>query len=78
MAQDAIVPHLTHRDRIYVLENGAPEADFVIAASERMSPWPAPDAATVDGWLEQRKQAGYRELFAKDGWIVLRRQVPSK
>ncbi len=37
VAQAAIVPHLTHRDRIYMLEDGAPEADFVIAASTRVS-----------------------------------------
>jgi len=73
VAQAAIVPHLTHRDRIYMLEDGAPEADFVIAASARMSPWPAPNQEGVDAWLEQRRQAGYREIFAKDGWVVLRR-----
>jgi hypothetical protein len=72
VAQAAIVPHLSHRDRIYVLEDGAPEADFVIA-SARLSPWPASSQESVDAWLEQRRQAGYREIFAKDGWVVLRR-----
>jgi len=73
VAQAAIVPHLSHRDRIYMLEDGAPEADFVIAASSRVSPWPASSPEVVDAWLEQRRQAGYREIFTKDGWVVLRR-----
>ena len=73
VAQAAIVPHLSHRDRIYMLEDGAPEAEFVIAASARVSPWPAANPEAVDAWIEQRRQTGYREIFAKDGWVVLRR-----
>jgi uncharacterized membrane protein len=72
VAQAAIVPHLAHRDRIYLLEDGAPDADFVIASAQ-LSPWPASDTEAIDNWLEQLRQAGYREVFAKDGWIVLRR-----
>ena len=72
VAQSPIVPHLSHRDRIYMLQDGAPEADYVIA-STGLSAWPSPYAESVDGWLEQRRQAGYQEIFAKDGWVVLRR-----
>ena len=72
VAQAAIVPHLSHRDRIYMLQDGAPEADYVIA-STGLSAWPSPYAESVDAWLEQRRQAGYQEIFAKDGWVVLRR-----
>jgi uncharacterized membrane protein len=73
VAQAALVPHLSHRDRIYMLEDGAPDADFVIAASPRVSPWPASNPEAIHAWLEQRRQAGYRDVFAKDGWVVLRR-----
>jgi len=73
VAQGTIVPHLSHRDRIYMLDDGAPEADYVIAASTRLATWPALSPQTVDAWLEQRRQAGYQEIFAKDGWVVLRR-----
>ena len=73
VAQAAIVPHLSQRDRIYMLEGGAPDADFVIAASSRVSPWPAANPEAVDAWLEERRQAGYREILAKDGWVVLKR-----
>jgi uncharacterized membrane protein len=72
LAQAAIVPHLAHRDRIYLLEDGAPDADFVIA-SAHLSPWPASNQESFDAWLDQRRRAGYREVFAKDGWVVLRR-----
>jgi uncharacterized membrane protein len=79
VAQAAIVPHLSHRDRIYVLEDGAPDADFVIAASALVSPWPAANSEGIAAWLEKRRQAGYREIFARDGWVVLtRQQAPSR
>jgi uncharacterized membrane protein len=79
VALAAIVPHLSHRNRIYVLEDGAPEADFVIAATARLSPWPASSSEAVDAWLEQRRQMGYRQIFARDGWVVLtRQQAPSR
>jgi uncharacterized membrane protein len=72
VAQAAIVPHLAHRDRIYVLEDAAPDADFVIA-SARVSPWPASNREAVEAWVAQRRRAGFREIFAKDGWVVLKR-----
>ena len=73
VAHNPIVPHLSHRDRVYMLEDRAPAADFVIAASSQLSPWPASRAEDVERWVEARRQAGYQEIFAKDGWVVLKK-----
>jgi hypothetical protein len=45
VAQAVVVPHLTLRDRIYVLDERAPDADYVIA-SESLSPWPLPNTVS--------------------------------
>jgi len=72
VAQNAIVPHLSHRDRIYMLQAGAPDADFVVAATG-LSPWPLPDSEALTALLDQRRARGYREIFSRDGWVVLQR-----
>ncbi len=72
VAQAAIVPHLSERDSVYVLEPRAPAAEFVIASRDASS-WPAPNAATIDEWVSARRAQGYIALFERQGWIVLRR-----
>jgi uncharacterized membrane protein len=72
VAQGAIVPHLTHRDAIYVLDANAPDADFVVAA-KGLHPWPLSTIGEVEALLEARKRRGYAVMLEQDGWIVLRR-----
>jgi uncharacterized membrane protein len=72
VAQAAIVPHLSHRPAIYVLQADAPEADVVIAAST-LSVWPAVSEAELRALVDARRQRGYRVVFEERGWIVLHR-----
>jgi uncharacterized membrane protein len=72
VAQGPIVPHLTHRDAIYVLDTDAPDADFVVAATG-LHPWPLATIGEVEALLEARKRRGYVVMLEQDGWVVLRR-----
>lgn len=69
-AQDAIVPHLSRRERIYTLRPDSPATDYVIAARS-LRTWPHAHWSAIDGLLAARLRAGYRVLFERDGWIVL-------
>jgi uncharacterized membrane protein len=71
VAQSPIVPHLSQRKAIYMLEDKAPEADFVIAAPERVNQWPLASAADVQRLLDERRARGYQTVFESNGWIVL-------
>jgi len=72
VAQAAIVPHLSLRTRIHVLDAGAPDADFVIAA-DTLSPWPAAGPDELRALIEQRKANGYTVAIQESGWTILRR-----
>jgi hypothetical protein len=72
VAQAAIVPHLSQRDRVYVLDVAAPRAEFVITSRDA-SPWPAPDQRTIEEWVRRHRDQGYVEIFARHGWTVLRK-----
>lgn len=72
VAQAAVVPHLSQRDRIYMLDAGAPEADYVITAAH-LSPWPLSTCADVERLLDERRARGYKSVFQENGWTVLRR-----
>ena len=72
VAQSPIVPHLSHRDRIYMLDEAFPDADVVIAAAP-LAPWPLASADDVARQLDGWRARGYRTAFDRDGWIVLMR-----
>jgi uncharacterized membrane protein len=69
-AQDAIAPHLSRRERIYMLRPEAPDTDYVVAARS-LRTWPHADWSAVTLLLEAKLEAGYRVVFERDGWIVL-------
>ena len=71
VAQAAVVPHLSRRDRIYVLEARAPDADYVLA-SDSLSPWPAADVGELRLLLEDRRARGYVVMVERTGWTILR------
>lgn len=75
VAQAAVVPHLSNRDGIYMLDATAPEADFVVAA-DGLDPWPLGTVKEVRGLVDDRRRRGYRPVFERDGWVVLRRGAP--
>jgi hypothetical protein len=67
-----IVPHLSRRRTIYGLEPGTPDTDYVIVTAHR-TVWPNRDFEHVREMLRERTARGYRPIFDRDGWIVLRR-----
>lgn len=71
-AQSPIAPHLSQRDTMYILEEGAPDTDYVVA-SRHVAAWPAASYADIERLIEQRRQRGYRVVFDEDGWLVLKR-----
>jgi len=71
VAQAAVVPHLSSRDRIYVLDDGAPDADYVLACAS-LSPWPAAAFDQLRQLLEERKAGGYEVVVERQGWTLLR------
>ena len=73
VAQAAVVPHLSQRDSIYMLDPAAPDAEFVIAGAD-LSPWPNASYADIQLLLDDRQRRGYRVIFEENGWTVLRRQ----
>jgi uncharacterized membrane protein len=76
VAQSAIVPHLSLRHRIFVLDTGAPDADYVIAC-DSLNPWPAAGVNELRALIEDRKARGYTVAVQQDGWTVLRRTLSS-
>lgn len=70
MAQDAIVPHLSRRHQIFALRAGKPQTEYVIA-SRGLSPWPHAGWDEIDRLLDEKRLAGYRTAFERDGWVVL-------
>lgn len=79
VAQVALLPHLSHRREIHLLKRGAPDAEFVVAATS-LDAWPNESRDAIDALIEERKQRGYVVLFESDGWIVLRNpgQAPGR
>jgi uncharacterized membrane protein len=71
VAQAAIVPHLSQRRTIFVLERKPADAEYVIAADD-LNPWPSASVGELRALLEEKRQRGYIPIFERDGWIVLR------
>jgi hypothetical protein len=56
VAQAALVPHLSQRATIHMLDAHAPEADYVIGQPD-LSPWPNATRAEVERLLRDRNGA---------------------
>ena len=72
VAQAAIAPHLSHRSRIFVLSDEAPDADYVIAAAH-LNPWPVATGAELMDIVDSRFGDKYSVVYNRDGWRLLRR-----
>ncbi|HVQ13735.1 MAG TPA: DUF2079 domain-containing protein [Vicinamibacterales bacterium] len=73
VAQSPIVPHLSHRRDIFMLDSSAPEAAYVVY-SNALDPWPHATAEELAAVVAQRFGRGYAVLFERDGWAVLKRE----
>jgi uncharacterized membrane protein len=76
VAQTCVAPHLSHRSGLFRLDSDAPDADYVVAVRDR-DPWPLVSDQDIQRLLAQRFEQGYVVAFARDGWLVLRRQSRS-
>ena len=72
VAQGAIVPHLSRRFDIHMLNAAAPDADYVVM-SESLNPWPAATMEELRASMANRQARGYEVVFERRGWTVLRR-----
>jgi uncharacterized membrane protein len=75
-AQDAIVPHLSRRERIYPLRASGIATDYVIASRE-VSGWPHAGWDVIAGLLDEKRRAGYTSVFERGGWVVLAKRTPA-
>ena len=77
-AQAPIVPHLSHRRRIFLLAYNLvsiPDADYIIL-SERLDTFPYPGFPEIKQYLGAQEEKGYERIFEENGWIILRRPSP--
>lgn len=71
VAQAGLLPHLSQRQKIYVLDEDAPDADYVIALMT-MSPWPLSHQDQLAELIKERQAQRYVTIFNDAGWIVLK------
>ena len=72
VAQAALLPQLSHRQALYLLEEADKDADFV-AATSRLGPWPAAGHEELAAWIDARRRRDYQPIVEREGWILLRR-----
>lgn len=74
-AQGTILPHLSHRKYIFFLPYNLvslPEADYIIAC-KHLGLHPYPSSSELEAELASQQAKGYRKVFDKDDWIILRK-----
>ena len=71
VAQTALLPHLSQRRTIYMLEPGVPDADYLVATTH-LDPWPVETMEGMSRLIEERRQRGYKTIFEEDGWLLMR------
>jgi uncharacterized membrane protein len=76
VAQASLVPHLSQRSTIYVLDPHAPESEYVVTQAN-LSPWPNVSRDAVQGLVEERQRRGYVVIYARDGWTLLKGPSPT-
>lgn len=75
-AQANIVPHLSHRRRIFLIRPVliVPDSEYIIAGRQ-INPYPFPTFEGIEEYLAEQ-QEDYSKVFERDGWIVLKRNRP--
>ncbi|HSH31248.1 MAG TPA: DUF2079 domain-containing protein [Candidatus Saccharimonadales bacterium] len=68
LAQDTIAPHLTHRDKIYDLDQASPKADYV-AVNFQLPHFPAADEF-YKNYLTSLSDQGYRVAYSQGSWLL--------
>jgi uncharacterized membrane protein len=73
VAQGAILPHVTHRQNVFILRDPPQDALFVIA-NRNLGSYPLGGADEVDRVVSERKARGYEVIRDSDGWVLLRKR----
>jgi uncharacterized membrane protein len=71
VAQASLLPHLSQREKIYVLNTDAPDADYVVACTT-LNAWPLSGPEQIADLVQQRRVHGYATIFEDEGWVVLK------
>jgi uncharacterized membrane protein len=71
-AQTALLPHLSQRSQIYVLDPAAPDTDFIVSTTH-VSPWPMASLAQLSELIDERRRRGYTVEVERDGWQLMRK-----
>lgn len=75
-AQNALVPHLSHRRYIYQYPYGAEQSDYVVLDTAGFI-YPFTDQHAYDQSVRDLQSSGhFRTVFARDGYLVLQRATP--
>lgn len=73
-ATNHVLPHVSERDDVVLLEAGARPTDYVVAQTGDPAPaalFPSPDRAALLAVLAARRRAGMRLLYDRGGVVVL-------
>lgn len=79
LAQNKIVPHLSHRSVIQLLGYSSASSDVPVSGadyvifSRNLDPWPYRDYASLERDVSGRFGLTYRIVFAQGGWTVMQR-----
>ena len=71
VTQGGLLPHLSQRAEIHVLDADAPDADYVIVSMD-LNAWPLSGPGQMADLIKGRRSRGYVVVFDEAGWIVLR------
>ena len=74
-AQSDILPHLSHREEIYLFPSVIDRADYIVLDMEG-NPYPVPDTYPEIVSREVLPNPHYRVLYNKDGLLLLERAEP--
>ena len=73
VAQGPILPHLSNRDRVFLLENTEPDTEFLVA-TDQLDPWPLGSLDELRELIDAHRRRGYEAVYEHDGWVILRRR----
>jgi uncharacterized membrane protein len=68
ITQVSLLPHVSERDKVYLLGNPAPTPEYVVYDPAHLA-WPSPEYA--QRWLDHRRSR-YRQVLAAGDLVVLR------
>jgi uncharacterized membrane protein len=74
-AANGVGPGLTARTRVLLWDQQARDAPWVVADVDRLE-FPFPSVTDQRRRVAGLRVAGYREVFRRDGWVVLHRDGP--